>query len=103
VTCDPKSNRERWPALAKVVEQMRTFDPAVSVVNIYEKGQLVAGRELGFQPDPLRLPKCACGCIEPFCNCPPNGEVISPTVRSRRKRFENDNSSDLKDANQFEE
>lgn len=82
VTCNPKANRDRWPELGKIVDQMRTFDPTVSVVNVYEDGRLVAGKEISFAADPEPTPKCKCGCIPPFCNCDsPIGETYSPGVR----------------------
>jgi len=95
VTCDLNGNRSRWPELAKVVDEMRTFFPTLGVVNVYQNGQLVAGRELDFEPDLPRLPKCKCGCIPPFCNCDPDGEVVAVRVRSKLKRFEMGDASDL--------
>ena len=76
------SNRERWPDLAKKVDQMRAVFGEVSVLNIYEHGSLVAGHPLPSSPKPARASKCKCGCIEPFCTCgPDDGRVIPAGVR----------------------
>jgi len=40
-----QSNRDRWPELAKVVDQMRQVFGEVKVEAIYESGKLVAGKE----------------------------------------------------------
>ena len=40
-----ESNRNRWPELAKVVDQMRQVFGEIQVLNIYESGKLVAGKE----------------------------------------------------------
>jgi len=82
VTCNPKGNRQRWPELAETVDQMRTFFPEVSVLNIVENGRLVAGNRLEFAADKPGEPKCNCGCIPPFCSCPPHdGQVTTAGVR----------------------
>jgi hypothetical protein len=40
-----ESNRERWPELAKVVDEMREVFGDVKVIAVYEKGELVIGTE----------------------------------------------------------
>ena len=82
VTCNPEGNRQRWPQLAQIIDQMRTFGMEPKVLNIYEEGRLVAGNRLEFADDIEGQPKCNCGCIEPFCNCgPDDGRVIPAGVR----------------------
>ncbi len=82
MTCDLNGNRQRWPELAEVVDQMRTFFGDVRVINVYEKGELVAGNRLEFAADKPGEPKCNCGCIPPFCSCPPHdGQVTTAGVR----------------------
>lgn len=82
MTCDLNGNRQRWPQLAEVVDQMRTFFGDVRVISIYEKGELVAGNRLEFAADKPGEPKCNCGCIPPFCSCPPHdGQVTTAGVR----------------------
>ena len=39
-----ESNRNRWPDLAKAVDQMKTVFGEVQVLSIYESGKLVAGK-----------------------------------------------------------
>ena len=40
-----ESNRNRWPDLAAVVDQMRQVFGEVKVESIHENGNLVAGKE----------------------------------------------------------
>jgi hypothetical protein len=40
-----ETNRNRWPELAKIVDEMREVFGDVKVVAVYEKGQLVLGTE----------------------------------------------------------
>ena len=42
-----ESNRQRWPELAKVVDQMRQVFGDVQVLCIKEKGQVAAGKPYG--------------------------------------------------------
>ena len=42
-----ESNRNRWPELAKVVDQMRQVFGDVQVLCIKEQGQVVAGKPYG--------------------------------------------------------
>ena len=82
VTCNPEGNRQRWPQLAEIIDQMRTFGMEPKVLNIYEAGRLVAGNRVEFAADIEGQPKCKCGCIEPFCNCDlDDGPTYSPGVR----------------------
>jgi hypothetical protein len=50
-----ESNRNRWPELAKVVDQMRQVFGEIKVESIHENGKLVAGKErTGIQIVPER-------------------------------------------------
>jgi hypothetical protein len=40
-----ESNRNRWPELAKIVDQMRQVFGEIKVESIHENGKLVAGKE----------------------------------------------------------
>jgi len=40
-----ESNRNRWPELAKIVDQMRQVFGEVKVESIHENGKLAAGKE----------------------------------------------------------
>lgn len=40
-----ENNRDRWPELAKAVDEMRKVFGDVSVISIHENGKLVAGKE----------------------------------------------------------
>ena len=40
-----ENNRDRWPELAKAVDEMRKVFGDVQVLSIYENGKLVAGKD----------------------------------------------------------
>ena len=72
------NNRDRWPDLAEKVDQLRSVFGDVKVLNIYEHGRLVAGNPLNFSQGRQGAGKCKCGCIPPFCSCPPDdGQVTT--------------------------